>query len=177
MFIAFSSRLQSRIPSGEAKIDVTPDKTVIKWTIGESSNVHSFVVGIDGPDGGSAQGGGLVFENFRFGTGGLPITQVQQGVVDVVTVHADFQLWNGRACPSCFDILTVGIDKPSDCIIGGNPLTYPGVSALDAVFQVHVPPTPGVYPIRTGTALQYDCDAALKGSLSDTQVGILVVTP
>ena len=40
-----------------------------------------------------------------------------------------------------------------------------------------VPTEAGVYPIRIGAPAVYDCDAALREPLSETQLGVLVVTP
>jgi len=87
------------------------------------------------------------------------------------------RLWNQAGGPGCIDYLTLGIDKPSDCFAASMPGLYPGATAMNKEFEVSVPTEAGVYPIRIGFSQVFDCKAALAGSLSDTQVGVLVVTP
>ena len=152
------------------------DGTVIKWTAGQSTNVHTFVVHVDGPDGGSAKGGGDIFQDFRFATTMTAITKVPRGVA-ALNVTTDLRLWNPVSCPTCVVVYTIGIDKPSDCFAQGIPPTYPGLAADAVTFHIKVPAQPGIYPIRIGAPEVYDCTMAMAQPLSDTQVGILVVTP
>jgi hypothetical protein len=166
----------SKSGAGTVTLQDLVDGTVIKWTVGASANVHSFVVHIDGLDGGSAQGGGVILQNFRFATTTTAITAVKLGVTSIV-VRADIRLWNQRGCPTCVDFLTLGIDKASDCFAASIPGTYPGAAANSRTFTVTVPAEAGVYPIRMGYSQVFDCPGALAQPLSDTQVGILVVTP
>jgi hypothetical protein len=152
------------------------DGAVIKWTAGASANVHSFVVHVDGLDGGSAHNGGMLLQNFRFATTTTAITSVPLGVA-TINVRADISLWNPTSCPTCIDFLTLGIDQPSDCFAAAVPQTYPGAIAYSQPFVLTVPAEAGVYPIRIGYSQVYNCTEALATPLSDTQVGVLVVTP
>ena len=152
-----------------------PDGTVISWTIGPHTVVHSYTVHVDGrEDSGPAQQAGYIFESFRFTTTTSPITTVKAGVASI-SVHAGAQIWNGAACPGCIDVLTMGIDKGAACLGAGLPQRYPGANFSDREFTIPVPAKAGTYPIRVGFAEVYDCDAGLKSPLSDVQIGTLVV--
>jgi hypothetical protein len=166
----------SRLATGTVTLNDLVDGTVVKWTVGSSANVHRFDVHIDGPDGGSTRSAGLIMENFRFETTTTAITSVPKGVASI-NVHADLRLWNQPECPTCVDFLTVGIDAPSDCFAASIPYPYPGATGQNHTFKLAVPDKPGVYPIRAGLSQVLDCNAALAGSLSDTQIGVLIVTP
>lgn len=166
----------SKLASGSTTLKDLPTGTTIKWTAGDSTNVHSFVTAFDGPDGGAARNGGFIIENFRFATSTSPITSVPRGVLKV-GVAADIRFWNGAGCATCIDVFTVGIDKPSDCFIGADPGLYPGVGFAGVKFTLTVPTDPGVYPIRVGSSAVFNCTQALAQPLSDVQVGTLVVTP
>ena len=166
----------SKSASGTVILQDLLDGTVIKWTIGSFTDVHAFVVHIDGPDGGSSRNDGIIFQNFRFEMSTAAITTVPKGVASI-TVHAGLRFWNGNGCPSCIDVLTVGIEKPSDCIGGLNPGLYRGATFSDQTFKVTVPSKAGVYPIRIGFSEVFDCDQALQQGLSDIQIGVLIVTP
>jgi hypothetical protein len=168
--------LASKSGAGTVTLQDLVDGTVIKWTAGSSANVHSFAVHIDGPGGGSAQNAGVILQNFRFATTTTAITAVPRGVA-TINVRADISLWNQSNCSGCVDFLTLGIDKPSDCFAASIPGTYPGAVAYSRTFVLTVPAEAGVYPIRIGYSQVFDCNAALATPLSDTQVGLLVVTP
>lgn len=166
----------SKSASGRVTLADLPDGTRVKWTTGAAPEVNELIVSVDGPNSRSARAPGVILQNFRFATTTAPITAVQRGVSSV-KVSADIRLWNQADCPTCIDFLTVGIDQPSDCFAASVPGVYPGKSGLKHEFVLSVPETAGVYPIRIGFHQVYDCPAALKEPLSDTIVGMLVVTP
>jgi hypothetical protein len=159
----------SPISVGVASMRALAGGTTIKWVVGGSTKVHSFRAQVDAATG---NGVGAILEGFAFDTSQSPILRVTTGVT-AVSAKANVQFWSQSNCPTCITQVIVGTTAGTSCL-SGTPGVYPGLGSAFTII-IRVPATPGVYPVRVGTALEYSCATTAGNPLSAMQVGTLIV--
>jgi hypothetical protein len=153
---------------GVASLPALAGGTTIKWVVGGSTKVHSFLVQADA----SASNVGAILEGFAFDASKSPILRVTAGA-STVSARAKFQFWNQSLCPTCITQVIVGTTAGTFCL-SNIPGVYPG-GIVTTNFDIPVPATPGVYPVRVGTTQENSCGTAAGKPLSAMQVGTLIV--